>query len=502
MEGNEQHSNERRSAPHDCARADHSSGYSKNDLIAISRILMQLKSSNSAMRALEGASVDNRTEDIFSTAFRIKREMGYALPLSSHNQSVSFDSDFYSHNSTIVCQLAHCAKLGTGEAFFNSTLRLPEGRHTAFPKILSETMSCLRMSGWQDESEKHIFRIITGLDRPRGGRDKLVRRFTELLFTPPTDRLSEEALLETYRVLLGGNAPFIVEFLKGNSILENTLEALQKFVVPPPEKTESLHPILRAIFAFQMVLALHPFPVANVLMGRILFSWVACRNGYPLLALAPIAGFIGGQQGHRDSEPGTESPANALFTYEGTTDWTLWVERVLELLNTDLERFIVKLNDLRLKRDRFSELLSADGTYNSRQKSILLETAMHDDAEFTYASIMDRFGVAYATAYDDLGKLESGHFLKAAAHGKTTVFIADDGFYEHLHRHFAAVIPDEYQKYYGHDGTLNDDYLAMRDEQVSRLMDSGFPDTAFFSMKYPRYNSSRLMTLMHPSSVE
>lgn len=502
MGGNELHNTERRDTLRSTAHADDTPNYSRDDLVAISKILMQLKSSNSDIIALKEDSVRNRTESAFATAFRIKREMGYALPLSHSNQRVSFDCDFYSHNSTVVCQLAHCAKLGTGEAFFDSTLRLPEGRHAAFPKILSETMSCLRMSGWHDESEEHVFRIITGLDRPKGGRDKLVRRFTEFLFNPPTDRLNSEALFEIYRTLLGGNAPFIIEFLKGNSISENTLATLQNLIAPPEGKNEPLHPILRAVFAFQMVLSLQPFPVANVLIGRILFSWITCRNGYPLLALAPIAGFIGDCRDDRDFECGPGSPLDAAFEYDGVTDWTLWVERVLELLNADLEHFIIKLNDLRLKRDRFSELLSADNAFNPRQKSILLETAVHDDAEFTYASIMERFGVAYATAYDDLGKLESSHFLKAAAHGKTTVFIADDNFYKHIHRHFAAVVPGEYQKYYGSDGTLNDDYLAMRNEQVSRLIDSGFPDTAFFSMEYPRYNSSRLMTLIHPSSME
>ena len=82
MGGNELPSTERRDTPHSAAHADDAPSYSRDDLVAISKILMQLKSSNSDIIALKEDSARSQTESAFATAFRIKREMSYALPLS------------------------------------------------------------------------------------------------------------------------------------------------------------------------------------------------------------------------------------------------------------------------------------------------------------------------------------------------------------------------------------------------------------------------------------
>lgn len=237
-----------------------------------------------------------------------------------------------------------------------------------------------------------------------------------------------------------------------------------------------------------MVLILRPFPVANAMMGRVLFSWIASKAGYPLLALTPISNFVETSRFADFCRHGKNNQSKELvYERDGVADWTLWFEHALGFLVNDLKNFAVLLNDLRLKRDRVSHLLDIDKSFNARQKAIILEAILHEDAEFTYASIMRQFDIAYATAYSDLGELESMHFLNAATKGKTTVFVADNDLEKHFRNHLRDTAPKAYWEYYDADGLLNESYRQIRDAQTTKLMESILPSEASFSPQYPKH---------------
>lgn len=402
--------------------------------------------------------------------------------------------DFYSFNAAIVNEIAHCSQSGAGGYYVNYILQQPEGRHVMFPRLLDETMTCINASDWDDKRDR-VFRIITGLNQPTNERDQLVKRFIALMRTPPKGPFEPSKILTVYHNLLGNSAKTASALSPLGKEDYRTLQEICDLATSS-DGMATHAPVMQAVTIMQAILLRHPFPLANPFMGRILFSWSCHESGIPLMGIMPIAQIVTLLKHSKELFPKSKQ-LSANTALKGA-DWTPWLEEVLKRLSSELDRFSVKLYGLFARRMRMRYLISLDKDFNPRQKSIILEALVHPDAEFTYGSVVERFSVAYATAYNDLGTLEAEGLLQADARRKTTVFIATKNIRNVLHSYLSAALPEEYAHFYNEKGHLSSAYLESHKEMIERIKKTAsLTAVGLFDCHLPLYDLPRCETLLN-----
>lgn len=459
----------------------------------VARILGSLKNSSVDLPS-RLASQKSSTDDALLIAQTLRQSFGYGLPFSFDGFSVESNGHYYTLNTRLVNGLSSCARLSVGNYYIGKILEQPEGRHAIFYKVLRETLNCLEFLG-QDDSYQHVFKLLNGLEKPKGKRDLLVRLFAQNLANCPKEKISVASILELYdafeRICEGPHNDIFLN--KDSERRASILEALCSLIDQSEETGH--HPIVRALAVLQMTLLLQPFSTANAFMARILFSWVLCENGFLLVGYIPIMEFL--KQWPADSDEGIDSfhprvsEKEAIIRSKSGVDWTLWFEEILDYVRNELKHFVEKLLGMSMRRERMEHLVSYDQTLNARQKSILLEALLHDDAEFTYATLTSKFDVAYATAYADLGRLESKGYLVARTKGKTTVFIADSDIRNRVHAHLRLVNPEAYARFYDESGHLTDRYKQERAHALENMLQSSPFSNRHIDYSWPSHDLSR-----------
>ncbi|MBR3257561.1 MAG: hypothetical protein IKF96_01070, partial [Eggerthellaceae bacterium] len=307
-------------------------------------------------------------------------------------------------------------------------------------------------------------------------------RLGALLLSQPVRKMTPETLADVYDTLLHGLSLDMASRLDGRVDAERQRTILQSicdYVYDNGDDRD--HPLIRALIAAHSIHIMKPFPTIILIMARIVFSWAANEVGLPVAGYSPVVSFLNewrrGAVSKSEWEPGIPYAKAALQTESGANDWSPWLEAVLCFLADDLDHFETRLLRLLMKRKRVESLIEHLKDLNNRQRTILTELLLHDDAEFTYSMVMELFGVAYATAYADLGKLEAKGFAKAVPIRKATVFIAADGCREAFHRAVKEAAPGQYARFYAADGSLCPEYLehqsAILDEYKKSMPERG-----------------------------
>ncbi len=405
----------------------------------------------------------------------LRREFGRAVPFST-SDVLGLPCGFRVPNMVIMNRATECMRPGTGNYYLRYILNQPEGRHQVTSRVLREVIGCMSFLGVEVDRE-HAFALVTELREPENDIDHLIHRFGKLLLAIPTTKMTPEALKETYDGLLSG-----LSMETGSRLDERTnagdrfrsLQAICDYLYDESDSRD--HPMIKALFVAESIRQMKPFPMVNLIMARVAFSWAANQVGLPIAGYMLLTTFL---DNWASAKPITEGYVPRLPLAEALpwdpsigTDWSFWLEEVLGFIADALNHFETRMLRLLMKRERVEYLATFAKGLNDRQRTLLCELLLHDDAEFTYASVIDTFGVAYATAYADLGKLEAKGYVRAIPMSKATVFIASDDCREVFHRAIRAAAPEEYAQFYNEDGTLADSYIAEQDDILARYKKS------------------------------
>ena len=393
----------------------------------------------------------------------LRQMLGTPLPFSTTGAD-GLPSDFYVPSIRIYNAATACMQPATGNYYARYELDQPEGRHQRLYRILNEVLGCMEFMDLSVTRE-HAFALVAYLRDPRSDLDHLIRRLGSLLLSQPARKMTPETLVDVYETLLNGLSIDLASRLDGRVDVERQraiLESVCAYVYDGGSDRD--HPLIRALLAAHTIHVMKPFLTINPIMARVVFSWAANELGLPIAGYSPVMSFLDEWSRNAVSksewDPGIPYAKAALKTESGGNDWSPWLEAVLRFLADDLDHFETRMLRLLMKRKRVESLIERLGDLNDRQRTILTELLLHDDAEFTYATVMEMFGVAYATAYADLGKLEAKGFAKAVPIRKATVFIAADDCRELFHRAVREAAPEEYARFYTEDGELAADYIA------------------------------------------
>ena len=448
-----------------------------------------------------GESADQRA---FTTALALRKAAGQTLPFLFDEATADFPKDqthWYAHTKRMDHELFLCDRYGLDSPYIYDTFDTPEGRHLAFNKLFQEVVGCARANGWSLE-RKRIFALLSSAEYPANGRELILARFGSLMLRAPEETLSSNAVEKLYNRILEGIDLVVGDSKGGESRADlERRRSILKAVCEESSNRYPEHPLIRAIVAFKAIVILHPFQVANLFMARLLFSWILFEAGMSTASLLPFIDFL--NQWECSSQPARQAyrpyaPHASVAQNSGNShDWTAYLETVLEFVAHELNGLSSKLYGFRLRRLRLAEMLDDDKSTNARQKEVLIEALVHEDAEFSYAQFMDQFKVTYATAYGDLGNLEERGYLQVKKKGKQAYFIAASHIRDRIHDHLKAVSPSVYDTYYDENGRLRELFAEARTE-ASRLENPTFERRNVFDAAFPLFDFSRAYQTVPP----
>ncbi len=408
-------------------------------------------------------------EEKFFEVLNFRQALGRPFPFAKQD-ALGRLSDYYVSNPVLLTRADECLKSGMGTYHTRAILFHPEGRHQCLYRCLQEVLSCMHLLGI-DADREYVFSLIMGFKTPKNDLDFLFSRMAGVLINSPTEPMTPSGLVALYDELLDGlslgvasqlDSPFDTE--ERDKILEQVCSYVQNVA----EGEDS--PIIKALLAAESVRKMKPFQTINMIMARLVFSWVANNQGIPVASYSPFVTFLHqwmkNDKDTKGYQPLLPEKRSIVHTDTFGSDWSAYLEELLGFFVEDLHHFNTRLMRLAMKRERVEHLISLDSELNERQNTLLAELLLHADAEFTYASVMEQFGVSYATAYADLGKLEERGYASATLLQKATIFIASNNCREVYHQTSRQIAPKEYFIYYGENGELNEDY---RHEQFRTL---------------------------------
>ncbi|QKF07087.1 hypothetical protein HLV38_02285 [Berryella wangjianweii] len=442
---------------------------------------------------------DEDAQRALAVAQSLRRASGLGLPFAFDGFEVDSGHHFYGLNTRLVNGLSACVHLGSGGYHVRCVLDRPEGRHALIYRVVRETQGCVEHMG-RTVSAERAFALASGLADPQGKGEAMAREFARCLSDLPCERMTCEGIEALYaRFACISDDRDGADVVSEDSARRHAI-ATQLVRLVGDGSPSAHHPLMKALIALQMTLMLHPFAVANPFMARLLFAWAANDGGVPLVAYMPMMGFLRrwsmGGSGSDDSRLPQVSDKDAVVRGESGADWTLWFEETVDFLARELRGFAEKALGMHMRRERMAYLIGQDESLNARQRAVLLEALVHDDAEFTYAGLSERFDIAYATAYADLGRLEDLGYLRAEPKGKTTVFMAESQLRSRLHERLRTIAPDAYARFYGSDGRLLDERRRERTRAIEELIHSTPALRRLADFEWPRYNLARSKVIL------
>lgn len=463
----------------------------------VASLLKAMKQTGIGVGQGDGEPGGREGRGIRAIVLALRKAIGETLPFLFDEATMGFPNDqvhWYAHTNRMDYRLFLCDRCGFDDSCTYETFSMPEVRHLTFGNLLQETIGCARESGW-DHGKERIYALLSASADPVNGRELVLTRFSSLMLRAPAEPLSPEAAERLYGRLLEGIDLIAAETAQdeGRSALERRRAILQ-VACAQPVRDYPEHPLIRAVIAFKIVTMLRPFQAANLFMARLLFSWILFEAGMSAVSVLPFVDFLNrwersqefDQQAYRLFAPYADTAADADNSY----DWTAYSETVLEFFAHELNRLSNKLHGFRLRRARLAEIFAEDKSTNVRQKEVLVEALVHEDAEFSYTQFMERFDVTYATAYVDLGSLEERGYLQVKKKGKQAYFIAPPDVRARIHEHLREVSPVTYDVYYDTNGELREMFTSARAE-ASRLENPTFERRDVFDAAFPSFDPSR-----------
>lgn len=389
------------------------------------------------------------------TARRVEEALRYIQRVELPRRAASDVPEWFCYSPRLNFLLASCAMTGVNNPHVNTTLLLPEGRHLKLALVIRECHASLADSG-VTMGLGAFSRIALELSEPADARE----RFASELFgaylssAAPGFSLAGEGsprlLHERLVCGLGEHA-----FKVAPSYDPARAEELACRIL---EETEGHHVLLCALMRLHAFCALAPYDIGNAFIGRMVYAQTLREGGMALMSYLPILGFStrwrAGEAlapSYQPPLPWVEACANGAH---GTRDVTRRFEEGLRFLADEAWWFSNKLSRMAERRRRLEELFGHDGAHSERQRAVLVEAYVHDDAEFTFDGLAGAYGVAYSTAHDDLCALEREGFLEQVKSGRRAYFIAVPGLQARVRAHLAACAPARFGELFHEDGRL------------------------------------------------
>ncbi|MEG1623863.1 MAG: hypothetical protein RR300_03270 [Raoultibacter sp.] len=250
--------------------------------------------------------------------------------------------------------------------------------------------------------------------------------------------------------------------------------------------------LISALIALHYLKTFRLFPAGNSVLAYLMYFLILHRAGYHFSAHIPIIKLLYTHDDrHQREHCLARPPENLAVECNGFYDWTSFFERAVELIIDEQCWTMTKLDDMNRRRERFRCIIDADKTLNFRQKEVLLEAALHSNAEFTYAIHEQRYDISYPCARSDFVRLLDMGFLMQCDDGIRHFFVACDTFKQVLQEYSKKRCPEVFFHFYNEDGSLRDEYKSTDDIPSKYNKDVGFYEKSLLDKTYIEHQNSR-----------
>jgi hypothetical protein len=360
-----------------------------------------------------------------ASVWRLGSVLRYArhvdLPFGSHLEG-GVSRDWLYHTRRLDELLQSCLMTGTNNPHVATTLSLPEGRHVRFALLMRDCREAVGRMGVR-LPEDRFARLALRVDQPGSEPERLAVRAFRLLGDAHTGAdvsPTAEWALAFHDALGVGADPRARGRAK-----EGSREVLSAIL----GATAGMNVFLRAVVCLLACMEARPFEAGNALVRAALATCVLRSGGMAFMSWLPVLDFLGRWSRGETTAPAYQPPRpmrSCVTRAGGTLDWTGVLEETLRYCAEEAWWFSNKLTRMSIRRERLERLFAADASHNERQRAVLVEAYVHDDAEFTFSALTRRYGVAYSTAHDDLCQLEREGFLAQCKVGHALYFLAAD----------------------------------------------------------------------------
>ena len=350
-----------------------------------------------------------------------------------------------------------CLANGVNNPHVATTLRYPEGRHVKLSLLLRDCHAALRDCGCR-LSKRRFYDIALGLVQPETPQEVLASNYSRVFDAFANGHLhldDGDDVSALYEQCVSGIS---AEALAGIGCHRRIDDHSRRTVSEILRQAHGLGTIMHALAVMLAFLETRPLPIANALVGRVLFGHTLRSNGMDITACLPVLEFVLAWQSGKASDPHgywpTRTFGSCILEVQGTRNLTGLYEELFAYLADELTWLSRKLDRMSLRRSNLEKLLAADAAHTHRQRDILVEAVLHDDAEFTFGRIEEQYGVAYSTAHADLTSLCEEGFLKALKQGKREFFIAVPNIKQLVHGYLRSLDSAAYLRLFDEHGKL------------------------------------------------
>lgn len=268
------------------------------------------------------------------------------------------------------------------------------------------------------------------------------------------------------------------------------------------------HSLIVALTALLFVRSSRLFPAGNAPFAYLLYLLLLHRAGYHFSAHLPIMRLLYGTDSapcvtDRDRYVTGENiamlsvdPSKLAVEYDCTYDWTIVFERVTKLLLDEQRWVMTKLEGMSRRRERWRNIIDADGSMNFRQKEVLLEALLHSNAEFTYDIHMKRYAISYPSARSDFGRLMDLGFLQQNDDGVRHFFFAADDLFVTCRAYLREHCAEAYLHYYDEEGQLRPEFRATDDASDLYNRNIGFYEKELLDKMYTEHYDFRRASIV------
>lgn len=400
----------------------------------------------------------------------------------------------------------------------------PEGGHLELNVAANEVVYAMCLE-YANIDFAHLRRVCIHACEPENGLDLLAANAGKIILSIEDYRdepFTPSFVESLYAKLTNG----IVLRESGEPFQEAVLETEDSITVEPDENTslaEGLellcsfiegktgpfggqsgdHSLIVALTTLLFVRSSRLFPAGNAPFAYLLYLILLHRAGYHFSAHVPVMRLLYGadtaaydheRERYAQDEDAETLPADLselAVEYDCTYDWTLVFERIVQLLLDEQRWVMTKLEGMSRRRDRFRDIIDADGSMNFRQKEVLLEALLHSNAEFTYDIHMKRYAISYPSARSDFARLMDLGFLQQSDDGVRHFFFASDDLFEICRAYLREHCSDVYLRYYDEDGRLRPEFRATDEAPELYNRNIGFYEKELLDKMYTEHYDFR-----------
>ena len=450
----------------------------------------------------------------------LRRGLGHDLPpLSDSNSRCWYDPTWRLESLLEEFQINEGLASHYSRIFYD-----PEGGHLELNLAANEVVYAISLEH-ADINFAQLRRVCVHACEPENGLELLaanagkillsIEDYREIPFTPAfveslyaklTDGIVLRETEEPWQeITLEPESDCVSESDEHTSRSEG-LELLCSFIdgkTGPFEGQRGDHHLIVALTTLLFVRSARLFPAGNAPFAYLLYLLLLHRAGYHFSAHLPVMRLLYGTDDESETlereryaaDGGVASlpvsPDQLAVEYDCSYDWTFVFEQIVQLLINEQRWVMTKLEGMSRRRERFRNIIDADGSMNFRQKEVLLEALLHSNAEFTYDIHMKRYAISYPSARSDFGRLMDLGFLQQNDDGVRHFFFAADDLAEKSRVYLREHCAEAYLRYYDENGQLRPEFWATDEAPEVYNRNIGFYEKELLDKMYTEHYDFR-----------